>query len=292
MSPQLQLIFRFSRPTQLLLLMMNAGIGLGLARYLGVDWRLDVLFFGGLSLLFSFASSNLLTEYFRPTSQLELPFIDDRRVVERFRLSLLTSACAFLAGAVALFFIVAGQSLLAWVLFGLFVVCGLVVALPPLRLEDRGFSELFRAFVLAVLTPAVFYVLLDGKLHRLVALFTLPTFLLGLAALIAMRFQAYTDDLKYKRVSLLTRLTWERAVSLHNGLLVLAYLVIVCLPFLGVPVRLTWPGLLTLPIAAIQLYLLRNISDGGKPLWNQLRVAAFLSFGLTAYLFGLVFWIG
>ena len=87
-------------------------------------------------------------------------------------------------------------------------------------------------------------------------------------------------------------LSWQQAVPLHNLLLIAAYFFLACLPFFGVSFGLVWPALLTLPLAAYQLFALRNIAEGARPLWTLFNVMALAIFGLTAYLMALTFWLG
>jgi hypothetical protein len=54
---------------------------------------------------------------------------------------------------------------------------------------------------------------------------------------------------------------------------------------------LVWPALLTLPLAVWQIFTLRNIADGAKPLWPAFVATATAIFGLTAYLVTLAFWL-
>jgi hypothetical protein len=49
--------------------------------------------------------------------------------------------------------------------------------------------------------------------------------------------------------------------------------------------------LLTLPVAAYQIFMLNNIAAGAKPIWPALNVAAAAVFGLTAYLITLTLWL-
>jgi hypothetical protein len=62
-------------------------------------------------------------------------------------------------------------------------------------------------------------------------------------------------------------------------------------PFFGVSFGLVWPALLTLPLAAWQIFTLHNIANGAAPLWSVFKVTAFAIVGLTAYLLALAFWL-
>lgn len=289
----LNAIVRLARPTQLLLALLTYGLGLGIARYLGGLLNPLAQIAGGLSLLFLLAASSLLVEYFRPPNEPILPG-ETRQQREALRPLLLTVSAAFIAVAALLAFLLYQQGRLPLndaLLFVLYLLLCLSLAVPPVRLVERGIGEVVTAFLLAVLTPAISFLMVFPGLHPFLTGFTFPLFLLALAWQLAISFEQYPDHLKYGRRVLLMRLSWQRAVSMHNGLLIVAYFFLAVLPFLGVPFSLTWPALLTLPIAAWQVLMLRNIADGVKPVWNALNIAATVVFGLTAYLITITFWL-
>lgn len=291
--PSLNTVLRLTRPIHLLLALLTYGLGIGVARYLGGLFQPLPQITSGLSLLFLLAASSLLIEYFRPPTE---PIFrgETRAEREALRPLLLIVSVALLAVAALLAFLLYLQGSLllnAALLFVLYLLLCLSLAVPPARLVERGIGELVTAFLLAVLTPAISFMVVFPDLHPFLTGFTFPLFLLALAWQLATSFEQYPDHLKYGRRVLLMRLSWQRAVSIHNGLLIVAYFFLAVLPFLGVPFPLTWPSLLTLPIAAWQVLMLRNIADGAKPLWNALNTAATIVFGLTAYLITITFWL-
>jgi O-antigen/teichoic acid export membrane protein len=62
-------------------------------------------------------------------------------------------------------------------------------------------------------------------------------------------------------------------------------------PLLGYPWSLVWPVFLAFPFAIIQIYWLQRIANGGRTLWNFLTSLSAATFGLTAYLLALTYWI-
>ncbi len=291
--PSLTTTLRLTRPIHLLLALLAYGLGLGIARYLGGLLNPLAQIAGGLSLLFLLAASNLLIEYFRPPTEPILPG-ETRAEREALRPLLLTVSAAFIAVAALLAFLLYLQGSLPVndaLLFILYLLLCLSLAVPPIRLVERGIGEVVAAFLLAVLTPAISFLMVSPNLHPFLTGFTFPLFLLALAWQLAISFEQYPGHLKYGRRVLLMRLSWQRAVPIHNGLLIAAYFFLAVLPFLGVPFPLTWPSLLTLPIAAWQMLMLRNIAEGARPVWNALNIAAAVVFGLTAYLITITFWL-
>ncbi len=291
--PLLTTVLRLTRPVQLLLALLSYGLGMGVARYLGGLLNPLTQIAGGLSLLFLLAASSLLIEYFRPPTEPILTH-ETRQQRESLRPLLLTVSAAFISVAVLLAFLLYLQGRLPVndaLLFVLYLLLCLSLALPPVRLVERGIGEIVIAFLLSGLTPAISFLMVFPDLHPFVNGFTFPLFLLALAWQLAISFEQYPAHLKYGRRILLIRLSWQRSVHVHNSLLICAYLFLAVLPFLGIPFALTWPALLTLPIAAWQMLMLRNIADGAKPVWNALNIAATVVFGLTAYLITITFWL-
>lgn len=291
--PSLTTLLRLTRPLHLLLGLLTYGLGLGIARYLGGLLQPLLQIAGGVSLLLLLAASNLLIEYFRPFNEPIFPD-ETRQQREALRPLALIISAAFIAAAALLAFLLYLQGRLLMnnaFLFILYLLLCISLAVPPARLVERGIGEIITAFLLAVLTPAIAFLMVFPDLHPFLTGFTFPLFLLALAWQIAISFEQYPDHLKYERRVLLMRLSWQRAVPIHNGLLITAYFFLAVLPFLGVPFALTWPSLLTLPIAAWQMLMLRNIADGAKPVWSALNIAAAVIFGLTAYLITITFWL-
>ena len=70
-----------------------------------------------------------------------------------------------------------------------------------------------------------------------------------------------------------------------------AYVLFAFTPLLGYSLSLLWPAFLTIPFAILQIYWLRNIALGAKPIWTLLSVNAIAIFGLTAYFLTLTFWL-
>lgn len=286
-------LLRFTRPVQLLLALLTYGLGLGLARYFGVSLQPAPQFLGGFIVLFLLAASSLLTEYFRPFHE-PLVVGENRRERADLRVLLLSVSLVLLGVAVLLVFLLQRGGFLrldTFLLLAGLLLLALANAVPPVRLINRGLGELSLAVLIASLTPTFAFLLQAGSLHRLLTLFTFPLFFLALAYFLALNFPTYADDLKYERHTLLARLDWQRAVPIHNALLLLAYLFLAATPFLGMPFGLVWPAFLTLPLAAWQIFTLRGIAEGSKPLWPLFLTLATAVFGLTAYLLTLTFWL-
>jgi 1,4-dihydroxy-2-naphthoate octaprenyltransferase len=181
----------------------------------------------------------------------------------------------------------------ALVILGLAFILAFFYSVPPIRLAYSGYGELAMAVLVTNLTPAFAFLLLAHELDvRLLGLLTFPFSLLYLAMALAASLEHYYRDLKRGHRTMMVRLGWQRGMALHNLLVPLAYLLIGFAAILGLSWHLAWPAMLTLPIGAFQVWQMVQISNGAPPRWPILRLTAYASLGITAYLITFSLWIG
>ncbi len=284
---------RLARPFHLLLAILTYCLGTGIARYLGhpILWAAF-----GLSLLVVLAiqvAVYWLVEYFRlpltPLAKDETP-----RDRASFRSGLFHSATALLtvSGATIVTLLIARMlPFSAGILLLLIIFIQIAYAIPPMRLSEDGYGELIQAVALGTLFPALAFLIQYGGFHRLLTFTTFPITLLALAYFLVNDFPRYATDLKFGRHSLLTRLTWQRAIPIHHLLVLMSYLFFAVSPLLGFPWGLVWPVFLGLPFAVIQIVWLQRIAGGGRANWRFLVPLSGAVFGLMIYLLALTFWI-
>jgi 1,4-dihydroxy-2-naphthoate octaprenyltransferase len=286
-------IFIISRPILLILAALTYSLGAGIAHYIGRQISVPSFGLGGLAVLALLASASLFTECFRlplmPLAQGETP-----RQRERFRVTLLEVAYAGLTlSAIAILTLLLTNSLnlSADILIVLVFLFLLAYAIPPLRLFETGYGELVMAISIGTLLPALAFLLQYGQFHRLLSFTTFPLTLLALSYLLIYNFPTFATDQKMGHHTLLTRLTWQHAIPIHHFLVLATFLLFAVAPFLGYPWSLVWPVFLALPFAIIQIIWLQRIANGGRTLWNFLTSLSAATFGLTAYLLALTYWI-
>ena len=290
---RLLFILRLSRPLNTVFAVLTYVLGTGIARYLGVSQNVVIFWLGLGGIILVQFSMGLLAEALRPVHQ---PSENDENHAERvlLRNSALMVSVGGLAAA-AFIAILLGQqgalSAVALLFLGLSLLLVLVYAVPPFRLVDVGLGEFILAVQIAMITPAIGFVLQMGNYHRLVGIISFPLTLLALAYFLIQDFPTFATDEKYDRRTLLRSMGWQRAVPLHHGLILGAYLLLASALFFGLAWGLIWPSLLTLPFALLQIFWVRNISLGAKPVWNLLTVNALAVFGLTVYLLTFAFWL-
>jgi 1,4-dihydroxy-2-naphthoate octaprenyltransferase len=290
---QLLNLLRLSRPLNIIFAVLTYVLGAGIARYLGITHNLVVFWLGLGGISLAQFSMGLLAEAHRPVQQ---PSDNDEHRAERVNLrneALIVSVSALAAIAViAILLVLQGALSPVVMLFsGLSLVAVLVYAVPPLRLVDAGFGEFTLAVHIAMIAPALGFILQAGEYHRLVAIISFPLTLLALAYFLILDFPTFAVDEKFDRRTLLRGMGWQRAVPLHHGLILGAYALLASALFFGLAWGLVWPALLTLPFAILQIFWLQNISQGAKPIWSLLTVNALAVFGLTAYLLTFAFWL-
>jgi 1,4-dihydroxy-2-naphthoate octaprenyltransferase len=288
-----QTFVKLARPLQLLLAALTYSLGAGIARYLGRPVHAAAFGLGLLAVLSIQAAAYWLVEYFRlpltPLIKEETP-----RHREALRAGLFQSATALLTVSGAIIVTLLLTRLLplpAGIILVLIIVFFVAYAVPPMRFSEIGYGELVQAVAIGTLFPALAFLLHFGEFHRLLTFATFPLTLLALAYFLVNDFPTFATDHKYGRHTLLTRLTWQRAIPVHHLLVLLSFLFFAVTPLLGFPWGLVWPVFLALPFAVIQIVWLQRIARGGQTLWRFLVPFTAAVFGLTVYLLALTFWI-
>ncbi len=286
-------LIKLSRPLFLLFTLLTYSLGAGIAHYLGRPINVLVFIFGLLIVIALQLSSFFLLEYFR-LSLVPLKASETFQRREQFRVLLLQVSAAILVLAVALLIVLLQERQLTpqmGVLLGIIFLLLFAYALPPLQLSESGYGELLMAFYLATLLPILAYLIQTDSYHRLLPMTTFPLTLLALAYLLIMDFPDYAGDQKNGRKTLLTRLTWQRAIPIHHLLILGAFLIFALEPALGLPWSLIWPTFMVIPFAGFQIVWLQRIANGGPTFWHFLTNLAAAVFGLAAYLLAFTLWI-
>ena len=286
-------ILNLSRPIYILLAALTYFLGAAVARYLGHPPVLRTFWLGFTGMVLAQMRMSLLVEVFRPINE---PILRDESISERLVLhdaALYLSVGGLAAMAVIAFFLFKDSQLArpVWLYLGLSLIVIFLYSVPPFRLVDKGYGETFLAIHLGFLIPSISFLLQSVSYHRLLYATLLPLTFLSLASILIYDFPGFADDLKYGRQNLLVRLGWERAIPLHQGIVIFAYILFGLGPLYGFSLGLIWPAFLTVPFALLQIFWLRNISFGAKPIWSVLTANSVAIFGLTAYFLTLTFWL-
>lgn len=285
-------ILRLTRPISIFLAALTYFLGASIADYLGVALQPDFFWLGLLGALLAQTSMNLLAEVFRLDVE-PLQEEETRKERQSLRNNALYVSIGSLAAVALIAYLLNQLSPLSAQTF-LFLLVSLLFILaysiPPFRFVNRGFGEFIHAAHIAYVIPSLAFVLQAGETHRFLNV-TIPLTFLGFACFIAMNFPSFASDQKFRRVTFLTRLGWERVVPLHHIFIVFAYIFLAITPVFGLSFGLIWPAFLTLPFAIFQVYQLRNIALGAPVNWTLLTATALAVFGLTAYFLTMTFWL-
>jgi 1,4-dihydroxy-2-naphthoate octaprenyltransferase len=268
-------------------------LGTAIASYLGIRFSKTGFWLGLGWVVLVQISFTLLAEVFKPVNE---PAKVDDKLSERinFRNLLLLIAGTALLAAVMLTLVMLRleQFTLSTILFlSATFFLSLAYSVPPFRLIYTGFGEFVRAILLSFLPASIAFLLQSGEYHRLVGFVTFPLILLGLGWLIVLDFPSYSEDEKYEHLTLLRRMGWERAITLHNALLIFAYITFLLAPLIGIGLNLIYPALFTLPFALFQILLIRGIARGAPANWRLITATSTCVFGLTIYFVTLTFWL-
>ncbi len=284
---------KLARPIQLILSVMTYSLGAGIARYLGRPIHIPAFALGLLAVLLIETAAFWLAEYFRlplmPLSKDETP-----QYRAAFRAGLFQFSIAFLtvSGAIIVTLLLARLlPITAGILLGLILIFYILYALPPMQLSETGYGDLILAIALGTLLPAQAFLLQFKDFHRLLTFVTFPLTLLALSYLLVNDFPTFATDMKHARHTLLTRLTWQRAIPIHHLLVLLSFLFFAAAPLFGIPWGLVWPAFLVLPFAGVQIVWLQRIAIGGRTMWKFLTALSVATFGLTVYFLVMTFWI-
>lgn len=283
---------RIFQPDKLIIALLVYFLGGGIARYLGALISLPTFVFGLLIILFLLLGSIFLKTYF---SNYQLTDVSKRDQNGRYRTRILQASFGFftLAGALVITLFASKElNIETGILLCLFTFLLVINEVPPIALHKTGYGELVLAFAVATLIPAFsFFLQARDEVHRLIPVIAFPLTLLAIAWQIAANFPEYARDIKINHQSLLIRLTWQRALLIHNICTLAAYLFFAISPLIGVSWGLIWPLFIGFPFSVIQILWLQRIANGGKPIWNIFRLFIPSTFGLIVYLLALTFWI-
>jgi 1,4-dihydroxy-2-naphthoate octaprenyltransferase len=167
---------------------------------------------------------------------------------------------------------------------------GFFYSVPPVRLEGTGYGELTASLLSAVLVPSLGFVLQVGDLHRLIAMATFPAFAAHMAMLLALELPDYSTDEKFEKNTVMVRMGWEWGMTLHNILILLAFVLLLVASILGFPWFATLAALGSLPVGLFQFWQMRNIANGKPVNWTALVTGGVAFYIVMVYLLTLAFW--
>jgi 1,4-dihydroxy-2-naphthoate octaprenyltransferase len=297
-SNKLDLI-RHIRPLHLLTTWAMYSLGAGFADFLGkqidpVGFLIGIIWLSAISV-----GLNFLGDYFQTpfdeglvTALEEDDSAEFNQAPKKNEVLLYSAAAALAVGALlTVFWTISGQIFaeLAFMLVLYFLLYGSLVV-PGLGLDQSGIGEFLVSIVLVVVPPAVGYLLQVGEFHRFLTLAIFPLYPLHLALILSLRLKTYARDLKHGKTNLLVRLGWQRAIVIHNLMILSGFLLFGIALLFGMSIRMIGPVFFTLPIAGYLIWYLSGLERGAPVRWKLIRLLSLVVFFLPVYLIFYTAW--
>ncbi|MCI0519326.1 MAG: prenyltransferase [Chloroflexi bacterium] len=287
---------RISRPLSLAGGALMVALGAGIADYLGTAINWQVYWLGQAWVTVLQLGAHYLNEYYDQAGDRlnvrRAPFSGGSGAVISPQM-IFAAAAVCLAGSASLTALIirlAQPAPAGYFIMALGFLGAVFYSLPPFRLISSGYGELTTTILVANLLPAFAFVLQRGELHRLLAMCTFPLAGIHLAMMLAFELPDYAADLRNGKRTLMVRLGWQRGMTLHNLLILAAFLLMALAVSFRLPLPIALPFFLLLPVGAMQIWQMRRIAEGAPPRWNALTMTAAALYAAAVYLLAYAFW--
>jgi len=282
------------KPFRLISLIVMYALGAGIVQYVDRIRTWTGCIQGGLFLIMVGISLDLLVLLHTLLDHQRIPEGMSLNAVKRTRLVAALTAASFLTVATTIFIGWVVEHLLwqglGFLLFA-FIAVGVVYFLSQVMDALRPFQIFIEAIFFVVTPPALAFFLQTQVSHRLLTMAVIGLIPVYLAFRLLVQLKGFPDDLRHGRITIVTEIGWEKAMVLHNVMILLSYFLMALCAILGFPWFLLWPVFLTLPIGLLEIWLMERVRLGKKPLWRVMQVASASVFFIPIYLLGFAFWI-
>lgn len=285
----------------LILVSLTYGLGISISHYLGNTIRWIPFLNGILWLIGIVSSAFYFREYFRRRFidgvRTKLIIDNDENVplqeINILKLYFFIGITWLAVSLIPLTNLVIREGINALVLVIMILHMGLtyLITIFPDYLSKSGLLEFINAIMVANLVPAMAYTLQSNELHWLLLPLTFPLMFFFFALFIILNLRECERNEQAFFQSLINYLGIEKIAYLHNLLIVFGYLIMITGFLYQVQWKLIWPQLMTLPIGAIQIWQINQISKGGKNTISPLVINAIATAVLTTYFLLLTLWL-
>jgi len=296
----LRLLIRVSRPHFLLGAMLVYALGVGIAKYLGVQINWELYLVGQACVTTVQLGSQFVNEYFDSPADINnpnrTPFSGGSGAVGPGKLSrstvLLVASGCYAATAAFVVLLINSKVLTPPMLLimALSFLGALFYSAPPVRLATTGYGELTTSIIVAFMVPTFAFMLQMGDFHRLVAMTTFPLTVVHLAMMLAFELPDYGNDMRYEKRTMMVRMGWKNGMALHNILIISAYLLLGLAVTFGMPLMIALPAFFTFPLGLLQLWQMRRVAGGAKPNWTAITLTPVVLFVAMTYLLAFAYW--
>lgn len=285
----------------LFLIVLTYGLGISISHYLGNPIRWSSFWNGILWLIGIVSSAFYFREYLRRRyiSGFQTQLLEDKNETDLLQETIILKVCFFIGiswlavSLIPLINAVIEERINTLTLVFMILHMGLtyLVTIVPDYLSKTGLLEFINAIIIANIVPAIAFTLQSGGLHRLLLILTFPLMFFFFALFIILTLQESKKNEQAYLQSMVKYIGVEKISNLHNLLIVFGYLIMVTGFLYQVQWKLIWPQLITLPIGAIQIWQINQISKGGKIAISPLVLNATATAGLTTYFILLTLWL-
>jgi 1,4-dihydroxy-2-naphthoate octaprenyltransferase len=282
------------KPFPLVSLLATYALGAGLVQYVESmgDW--SVFLPGGLFLILWYLAFRYLDLLASWNDRKKWPEGLTHASLRRTRWMLALTAATLVTSAMAIFvsWMVGGALWqgLTVLIFGFVLFCA-IFYLTRLWTNLAPYRLLFETVLVVIFPPAIAFFLQTMDHHRFLTMVVVGLVPFYIAYRILSDLKSFGEDQTAERITVVTSLGWEKAMVLHNALILVGFLVLALVGLLGFPWFLLWPVFLTFPIGLLEIWLMERVRRGGKPLWAIMQFAAGSVFLIPMYLLGFAFWI-
>lgn len=289
----LQMIFKPVQPFRLISLIATYALGAGLLQYVETFYSAPLMVQGGIFLV----CFVLVLDYLRAMRSL-----NDFRVWPAGMTIKEQQQIRLFYGLIAASFMTAATTLIVgWMIKGIFwqgllfliVVTSLLGGFYYLLAEWKvlkPYQIFIETLLVIVIPPALAYFIQSDRSHPFLMMVALPLIPIYIAYLLLFQLSNYTQDQKLGRQTMVLFVGWERAMVIHNILILLAFGIFALMGLLGFPWFLMWPVFLVLPLGLLEIWLMERVRQGGKPLWRIMKFVTASVLIIPVYLLGFAFW--
>jgi 1,4-dihydroxy-2-naphthoate octaprenyltransferase len=268
-------LLSFIQPVSLSLSVLTFVMGTGLVQYFGykIDW--SAFFLGLVGIFLLQLNSNFLKCFFDVADQTP-PIVDLNKARNQKFFLIVSSAILLTIGVIVTLSLLASGALKisTFVVLGMALFISFFHGVPPLRLIYSGYGELAEAFVLAILTPALAFLLQTDHYNQFLLMISIPVAAQIFARTLANSIITFLSDLKNERRTLIVRIGWQRGMNLHHIMVLVSYFLLLWATYWELPWSLAWRGLLTLPLGMFQIFQIARIAGGANPNWRLLKITS------------------
>ena len=179
---------------------------------------------------------------------------------------------------------------LVFLVFGFLAACA-AYFLTEYKKSLQPFEILIEVFLFVVIPPAFAFFIQSDEPHRLLTMVVIGLMPAFIAYRLLIQLKSYRQDQRSGKRTFVTYVGWQKAMTVHNALVLLSYLLYAFVTLIGFPWFLIWPVFLTLPIGLVEIWLMERVRRGSKPLWTLMQIATGSVFFMPMYLLGFAFWI-